>query len=66
MPNELWNILKLFGIPKKTAVSNFNATDKNRSLTHDIKIMSKGFKDFFRNFAQSLLGKLPDLQISIT
>ena len=66
IPNELWSILKLFGIPKKTAVSKFNAIDKKSSLTHDIKTMSKVSKYFFPNFAQSLLGKLPDLQISIT
>ena len=41
-------------------VSNFNAIDKNKSLTYDIKTMSKVFKDFFSNLAESFLAKLPD------
>ena len=45
---------------KKTVVLNFNAIDNNRSLTCDIKKMSKVFKDFFSNLAESLLEKLPD------
>ena len=59
-PKDLWNTLKSFGIPKKTAVSNFNAIDNNKSLTYDIKTMSKVFKDFFLNLAESFLSKLPD------
>ena len=46
-PKELWNTLKSLGMPKKTVVSNFNAIDDNKSLTYDIKTMSKVFKDFF-------------------
>ena len=45
---------------KKTAVSNFNAIDSNKSLTYDIKTMSKVFKDFFSNLVESFLAKLPD------
>ena len=47
-------------MPKKTLVSNFNATDYDKSLTYDIKTMSKVFKDFFSNLAESFLAKLPD------
>ena len=56
---KLWNTLKSLGMPKKTVVSNFNATDDNKSLTYDIKTMSKVFKDFFSNLAKSFLDKLP-------
>ena len=59
-PKDLWTTLKSLGIPKKTAVSNFNAIDNNKSLTYDIKTMSKVFKDFFSNLAESFLSKLPD------
>ena len=59
-PKELWNTLKSLGMPKKTVVSNFNAIDDNKSLTYDIKTMSKVFKDFFSNLAKSFLDKLPD------
>ena len=59
-PKELRNTLKSRGIPKKTVVSNFNAIDDNKSLTYDIKTMSKVFKDFFSNLAKSFLDKLPD------
>ena len=45
---------------KETVVSNFNAIDYNKSLTYDMKIMSKIFKDFFSNLAESFLAKLPD------
>ena len=34
-------------MPKKTVVSNFNTIDDNKSLTYDLKTMSKVFKDFF-------------------
>ena len=64
-PKELRKNLKSRGIPKKTVVSNFNAIDDNKSLTYDIKTMSKVFKDFFSNLAKSFLDKLT-LQISIT
>ena len=59
-PKELWNTLKFLGMPKKTVVSNFNAIDDNKSLTYDIKAMSKVFKDFFSNVAKSFIDKLPD------
>ena len=59
-PKKLWNTLKSLGMPKKTVVSNFNAIDDNKSLTYDIKTMSKVFKDFFSNLAKSFLDKLPD------
>ena len=59
-PKELWNTLKSLGMPKKTVVSNFNAIDDNKSLTYDIKTMSKVFKDFFSDLAKSFLDKLPD------
>ena len=58
-PKELWNTLKILGMPKKTVVSNFNAID-DKSLTCDIKAMSNVFKDFFSNVAKSLIDKLPD------
>ena len=45
---------------KKTVVSNFNTIDDNKSLTYDLKTMSKVFKDFFSNVAKSFLVKLPD------
>ena len=47
-------------MPEKTLVSNFNATDYDKSLTYDIKTMSKVYKDFFSNLAESFLAKLPD------
>ena len=43
-------------MPKKTVVSNFNATDNDKSLTYDIKTMLK----FLSNLAESFLAKLPD------
>ena len=57
---ELWNTLKSLGMPNRMVVSNFNAIDDNKSLTYDIKTMSKVFKDFFSNLAKSFLDKLPD------
>ena len=44
-PKELWNTLKYLGMPK--------------SLTYDIKTISKVFKDFFSNLVESFLIKLP-------
>ena len=41
-------------------VSNFNAIDNNKSLTYDIKTMSKVFKDCFSHLAESFLAKLSD------
>ena len=54
---ELW---KSLGMPKKTVASNFNIIVNNKSLTYGIKTMSKVFKHFSSNFAESLLVKLPD------
>ena len=48
---ELWNALKSIGMPKKTVVSNFNAIDNNKSLTYDLKTMSKEFQRFFLKFS---------------
>ena len=45
---------------KKRVVSNFNPIDDNKSLTYDIRTMSKVFKDFFSNLARSFIDKLPD------
>ena len=50
-PKELWNALKSLGMPKKVVVSNFNAIDNNKSLTYDIKRMTKVFKEFFSAFS---------------
>ena len=51
-------------MPKKTVVSNFNAisnpTDNNKTLTYDLKTISKVFKGFFSNLAESLLLKQPN------
>ena len=57
---ELWNAMKSLGMPKKTVVSNFNAIDNNKSLTYDIKTMSRVFKDFFSNSADSFIAELPN------
>ena len=48
---EIWNTLKSLGMPKKTVVSNFNAIDNNKSLTYDIKTMSKSFRRFLLKFS---------------
>ena len=45
---------------KKTVVSNFNTIDDNKSLTYDLKTMSKVFKDFFSNVPKPFLVKLPN------
>ena len=65
-PKELWNTLKSLGMLKKTVVSNFNANDNNKSLTYDIKTMSKVFKDFFSSLLSLFLLKCLTRQISIT
>ena len=59
-PKELRNTLKFLGMPKKTVVSSFNAINNNKPLTYDIKTVSKVFKDFFSNSAESFLTKLPE------
>ena len=55
---ELRNTLKSLGRSKKTVVSNFNASDDNKSLIYDIKTMSKVFKEFFSNLTESFAAKL--------
>ena len=47
-------------MPKKIVVSNFSAIDNSKSLTYNMKTISKVFKDFFSNLAESFLGRLPD------
>ena len=58
-PEELWESLKVLGIPNKTVISNFNAIEENDTLTYDTRSISKIFKNFFSNLAKSLLIKLP-------
>ena len=47
-------------MPNETVISNFNAIDDNMSLTYDTKTVSKFFKDFFSNLAESFLANIPD------
>ena len=58
-PKELWESLKSLGMPNKTVISNFNAIEEGNTLTHDTRSISKIFKNFFSNLAESLLIKLP-------
>ena len=53
-------------MPNETVISNFNAIDDNMSLTYDTKTVSKFFKDFFSNLAESFLANIPDPSKSIT
>ena len=48
-------------MPNKTAISNFNAIEQDNNLTHDTRSISKIFKNFFSNLAESLPVKLPKL-----
>ena len=34
---ELWESLKSLGMPKKTVISNFNATEEGNTLTQDTR-----------------------------
>ena len=34
---ELWESLKYLGMPKKTVISNFNATEEGNTLTQDTR-----------------------------
>ena len=52
-------ISKSLGMPNKTVVSDFNAIEQDNTLTHDTRSISKIFKSFFSNLAESLLIKLP-------
>ena len=45
-------------MPKKILISNFNAVERNDALSFNEKAIAKIFKDFFSNFAESLLIKL--------
>ena len=60
-PKELWESLKSLGMPNKTIISNFNAIEQDNDLTHDTRSISKNFKNFFSNLAESLPVKLPKL-----
>ena len=42
----------------KTVISNFNAIEEGNTLTHESGPISKFFKNFFSNLAESLLVKL--------
>ena len=58
-PKELWESLKSLGMPNKTVISNFEAIEQDNTLTRDTRSISKMFKNFFSNLAESLLSKLP-------
>ena len=58
-PKELWESLKSLGMPNKTVISNFNATEQGNTLTHDTRSISNIFKNFFSNLVKSLFVKLP-------
>ena len=47
-------------MPNKTVISYFNAIEENDTLTYETLSISKIFKNFFSNLAESLLIKLPD------
>ena len=46
-------------MPNKTVISNFNTIEQDNTLTHDTRSISKIFKNFLSNLAESLLIKLP-------
>ena len=58
-PKELRNNLKSLGMPKKTVVSNFTATDSGHYYMTK-KAMSNVFEYFFSNLGKSLLVKIAD------
>ena len=59
-PKELWESLSLsLGMPNKTVIFNFNATEEGNTWTPDTRSISKIFKNFFSNLAESLLIILP-------
>ena len=58
-PKELSESLKSLGMPNKTVISNFEAIEQDNTLTRDTRSISKMFKNFFSNLAESLLSKLP-------
>ena len=59
-PKELWESLESLGMPNKTVISNFNAIEENDTLTYGTRSISKIVKNFFSNFGESLLIKLPN------
>ena len=46
-------------MPNKKVISNFNMTEEGNTLTDDMQSISKIFKNFYSNLAESLLIKLP-------
>ena len=46
-------------MPQKILISNINEVESNSALTFYKKTITKIFKDFFSNLAESLLIKLP-------
>ena len=50
--------LKSLGMPKKAVISNFNANEKNVTLTYGTCSIFKILKNLFSNLAKSLLIKL--------
>ena len=46
-------------MPNKKVISNFNMTEEGNTLTADMQLISKIFKNFYSNLAESLLIKLP-------
>ena len=57
-PKELWESHKFLGMLNKTITSNSNAIKRGNILTHDTRSISKTFKNFLLNLAESLLIKL--------
>ena len=52
-------ISKSLGMPNKTVIFHFNAIEESNTWTPDTRSISKIFKNFFSNLAESLLIKLP-------
>ena len=62
-PKEVWESLQTLVMPKKTVISNFDAIEDSNTVTHNTRSVSKTFKNFFSNLAESLLinlSKPPD------
>ena len=45
-------------MPNKTVISNFNTIEEDHALIYESRSISKIFKNFFLNLAESLLIKL--------
>ena len=56
---ELWKALKSLGLPNKTFSCEVSARKVNKTVQHDTKLVLSGFKDYYSNFAGTLLKKLP-------